>query len=192
MFIPIMEKYDQLKDILDQQKIPYHTYNKSDNRQIIAIFKGVAEDIDPTAIVNELVNKGYHPRVVARFKFRDGKPMPIILVIVPNYETGIKDVTTICQIQVTFEHQKRRKRLGQCYNCQRFEHSASNSKADPICRHCAGTHESREQKKDEHTQNTCINCGDHTNLTIKDVRTFPRWKSRKIQKGPQLLGKVHE
>ncbi|KAG5872876.1 hypothetical protein JTB14_013028 [Gonioctena quinquepunctata] len=50
-------------------------------------------------------------------------------------------------------------RLGQCYNCQRFGHSALNCKADPICRHCAGAHESREHKKDENTQIECIDCG---------------------------------
>ncbi|KAG5881170.1 hypothetical protein JTB14_035677 [Gonioctena quinquepunctata] len=94
----------------------------------------------PLIVRDKNINEGYHPRVVARFKFRDGNPMPLILVIESSHGTGIEDVTTICHIQVTIEHQKRRRRLGQCYNCQRFGHSASNCKADPNCRHCAGAH----------------------------------------------------
>ncbi|KAG5877912.1 hypothetical protein JTB14_011626 [Gonioctena quinquepunctata] len=52
--------------------------------------------------------------------------MPIILVIVPGSEIRIKKQTTICDMEVIFEYKRKKKRIGQCYNCQRFGHSAQN------------------------------------------------------------------
>ncbi|KAG5878670.1 hypothetical protein JTB14_028266 [Gonioctena quinquepunctata] len=164
----------QLITIFEQRKISYHTYNKSNNREIRAIFKSVAEELDPTEIAEELEAKGYHPRVVARFKYKDKKPMPIILVIVPSYKTGIKDITSISEMQVSFEYQRRRKRLGQCYNCQRFGHSASNCRADPVCRHCAGDHESIQHNKDENTSNKCKIVKGRTSQITKDARILQK------------------
>ncbi|KAG5865252.1 hypothetical protein JTB14_038015 [Gonioctena quinquepunctata] len=90
MILSDMEMYNECTNTLDQHKVQYFTFNKPQNREIRAIFKGVAEDIE-----------------------------------------------------VRFELQRKKKRIGQCYNCQRFGHSAYNCKADPVCRHCAGKHVSR-------------------------------------------------
>ncbi|KAG5891852.1 hypothetical protein JTB14_032902 [Gonioctena quinquepunctata] len=87
--------------------------------------------------------------------------MPIILVIVPGQETGIKTIT-IEEIRVTFEHHKRKRRTGQCFNCQKFGNSAMHCKAPSVCRHCAENHESRNHQKKSEVPNKCINCdGDH-------------------------------
>ncbi|KAG5881068.1 hypothetical protein JTB14_014947 [Gonioctena quinquepunctata] len=80
--------YDQC--ILEQNKISYNTNNKGENGEIRAIFKGVAEDLQPDIIVQDLKNKGYNPGVEARFQCREGRPMLIILVIVPGHENKIK------------------------------------------------------------------------------------------------------
>ncbi|KAG5865251.1 hypothetical protein JTB14_038014 [Gonioctena quinquepunctata] len=66
MIFSSTEKYDECKKILD--KVQYHTFQKSGNKEIRAIFKGVAEDLDSTSIANELIGRGFNPRIVARFK----------------------------------------------------------------------------------------------------------------------------
>ncbi|KAG5885311.1 hypothetical protein JTB14_010084 [Gonioctena quinquepunctata] len=48
-------------------------------KEIRAIFKGLAEYLDPNEIAKELISEGFNPRIVARFKNRERKPMPIIL-----------------------------------------------------------------------------------------------------------------
>ncbi|KAG5881967.1 hypothetical protein JTB14_006005 [Gonioctena quinquepunctata] len=105
MFLPTMDKYDQLLSFFHQNHLPYHTYGKANNREIGAVFKGVAEDLLPTEIAKELGAKGFHPRVVARFNYKDGKPMPIILVIVPSHETGIKDIK--CKLPSSISEEER-------------------------------------------------------------------------------------
>ncbi|KAG5898352.1 hypothetical protein JTB14_034333 [Gonioctena quinquepunctata] len=152
-------EYDECKSILDKNKIQYHTFKKIENREIRAISKGVAEELDTTSITNELIERGFNPRVVARFKNKNGNNMPIILVIVPDTDHKIKEVNQICEMEVRFEPQRPRKRVGQCYNCQKFGHNAYNCNADPVCRHCAGSHESRQHIQEAETPNKCGNCG---------------------------------
>ncbi|KAG5899264.1 hypothetical protein JTB14_035442 [Gonioctena quinquepunctata] len=158
MILPYTEIYNECTYTLDQHKVQYFTFNKSQNREIRAIFEGVAEDIKPADITKELQDKGFSPRIVARFKGRNGQNMPIILVIIPENQNEIKNITQICDMEVRFELQREKKTIGQCYNCQRFGHSAYNCKADPVCRHCAGKHESRKHNKDEPGPNKCSNC----------------------------------
>ncbi|KAG5888234.1 hypothetical protein JTB14_014478 [Gonioctena quinquepunctata] len=112
MLFSSAEKYDVCKSILDKNKIQYHTFKKIENREIRAIFKGVAEELDTTSITNELIGRGFNPRVVARFENKNGQNMPIILVIVPDTDHKIKEVNQICEMEVRFELQRPRKRVG--------------------------------------------------------------------------------
>ncbi|KAG5875593.1 hypothetical protein JTB14_031828 [Gonioctena quinquepunctata] len=84
MHLAMLEMYDKCADIWEQHKVPFHTYDRRESKEIRAIFNGVAEDIHPDESDKELINEGFTPRVVARFMNREGRPMPIILVIVPG------------------------------------------------------------------------------------------------------------
>ncbi|KAG5868445.1 hypothetical protein JTB14_032561 [Gonioctena quinquepunctata] len=106
MILPTMEMFNKSKDILDEQKIQYHTFKTPTNREIRAIFKDVAEDIEHDVIAKELQDKGFEPRIVARFKNKKGQSMPIILVIVPGSQVKIKELKQICDMEVRFEFQK--------------------------------------------------------------------------------------
>ncbi|KAG5871929.1 hypothetical protein JTB14_022404 [Gonioctena quinquepunctata] len=112
MMLPNMETYDKCTLTLDQHKVQYHTFKSPQNREIRAIFKGIAEDIDQTMIEKELKDKGFNPRVVPRFKNRNGQNMPIILVIVPGSQDQIKNITQICDIEVRFEFQRKKGESG--------------------------------------------------------------------------------
>ncbi|KAG5878546.1 hypothetical protein JTB14_007167 [Gonioctena quinquepunctata] len=48
----------------------------------------------------QLIGRGFNPRVVARFKNRNGQNMPIILVIVPDTDHKIEEVTQIYEMEV--------------------------------------------------------------------------------------------
>ncbi|KAG5892886.1 hypothetical protein JTB14_032609 [Gonioctena quinquepunctata] len=63
MHINEMENYEKCLAILQHHKMPYHTYNKTETREIRAIFKGVVKDLNPAEIAEELKEKGFHPRV---------------------------------------------------------------------------------------------------------------------------------
>ncbi|KAG5868861.1 hypothetical protein JTB14_011689 [Gonioctena quinquepunctata] len=173
MLFSSAEKYDECKSILDKNEIQYHTYKKIENREIRAIFKGVAEEFDTTSITNELIERGFNPRVVARFKNKHGQNMPIILVIVPDTDHKIKGVNQIFEMEVRFEPRRPRKRVGQCYNCQKFGHNAYNCNADPVCRHCAGPHESRQHIQEAETPNKCGNCGGPHKSNYRGCPNFP-------------------
>ncbi|KAG5890368.1 hypothetical protein JTB14_010869 [Gonioctena quinquepunctata] len=126
MIFSDIDKYDKCSTILNQHKVSYHTFNRKEPREIRAIFEGVAVERPAQDIHKELIGKGFHPRVVDRFSKQDGSPMSIILVIVPNSDQEKKKLSTIMDIDVRFEYQRKKKKIGQCYNCQKFGHSAAN------------------------------------------------------------------
>ncbi|KAG5865873.1 hypothetical protein JTB14_016492 [Gonioctena quinquepunctata] len=88
-------------------------------------------------------------------------------------QAQIRNITQICDIEVRFEHQRKKRRIGQCYNCQCFEHSAHNCKAEPVCRHCAGNHESRAHNMDDVGPNKCGNCEGPHNSNYRGCPDFP-------------------
>ncbi|KAG5883211.1 hypothetical protein JTB14_032867 [Gonioctena quinquepunctata] len=92
MILPTMESHNKCTVILDLHKVQYHTFRTPKNREIRAIFERIAEVIDLATIEKELRDKGFDPRVVARFKNRNGQNMPIILVIVPGSQVQIKNI----------------------------------------------------------------------------------------------------
>ncbi|KAG5863864.1 hypothetical protein JTB14_031617 [Gonioctena quinquepunctata] len=99
------ETFDKCLQTLGHHKIDHFTFNKKNGNGIRAIFKGVAEEFSVEDITNDLKSKGFHPRVVERFKNRDGNPMSINLCIVPESDQYIKNLTMIMDINVKFEHQ---------------------------------------------------------------------------------------
>ncbi|KAG5879559.1 hypothetical protein JTB14_019855 [Gonioctena quinquepunctata] len=77
-------------------------------------------------------------------------------------------------IEVKFEHQRKRARIGQCYDCQKFGHSAAICRAEPVCRHCAGQHDSRAHPKDENIPSECSNCNGSHKSNYRRSPKFPK------------------
>ncbi|KAG5868858.1 hypothetical protein JTB14_011686 [Gonioctena quinquepunctata] len=168
-----MGTYEKCLQTMEQHKIDHSTFKKKSSNEIRAIFEGVAEDFSIEDITNDHKSKGFHQRVVARSKNRDGFPMSLILCIVPESDHAIKNLMIIMDVHVKFEHQRKKSRTGQCYNCQKFGHTAYTCNLTPVCRHCAGQHESRAHPKDN-IPNKCSNCnGDHKS-NYRGCPEYPR------------------
>ncbi|KAG5861335.1 hypothetical protein JTB14_025211 [Gonioctena quinquepunctata] len=121
VFYNNMETYKKCLEQLEHHKIEYFTFKTNTGKEMRAIFKGVTEDFSIDDITKDLRSKGFHPRVVARFQNRDKTPMSMILCIVPASDLAITKITSIMDVQVKFEHQRKQARTGQCYNCQKKE-----------------------------------------------------------------------
>ncbi|KAG5871086.1 hypothetical protein JTB14_007615 [Gonioctena quinquepunctata] len=124
---------------MEGNKIQFHTFNANESKEIRSIFKGVIKTITEDDIAKELQKKDYHARIVARFTNRNKDPMPTILVIVPADENPIKQEKMIFNADVEFEFQRKRKSIGQSYNCQKISRTAYN---------CI-VHESRNHNKED-------------------------------------------
>ncbi|KAG5897887.1 hypothetical protein JTB14_000767 [Gonioctena quinquepunctata] len=168
-----MTTFEKCLQTLGQHKIDHFTFNKEKGSEIRAIFEGVAEDFSIEDITNDLKSKGFHPRVVARFKNRDGRPMPIILCIVPDEDQDIKNLKMIMDVNVKFERQRRKVRTSQCYNCQTFGHTAHTCSLPPVCRHCSGQHESRAHPIDQDIENECSNCKGNHKSNYRGCPSYP-------------------
>ncbi|KAG5890371.1 hypothetical protein JTB14_010872 [Gonioctena quinquepunctata] len=174
MVFPSMENYNKCLNILGGNKIQFHTFNANESKEIRAIFKSVVKTLAEDDIAKELQEKGYHLRIVARFKNRNKDQMPIILVIVPADEDRIKQEKTIYNADVEFELQRKWNSIGQCYNFQKFGHTAYNCNAVSVCRHCVGGHESRDHNEEDARPNKCSNCSGPHKANYHGCPNFPK------------------
>ncbi|KAG5862827.1 hypothetical protein JTB14_032992 [Gonioctena quinquepunctata] len=117
MILPSMDSYTKSTNILDQEKVQYHTFRSPQEREIRAIFKGIAEDIETTTIMKDFQDKGFAPRVIGDLKQKRPEHA--------HYPCHSSRVTS---------HDKRYK---PDLRFEKFGHSAYNCKAEPSW-HCAG------------------------------------------------------
>ncbi|KAG5893511.1 hypothetical protein JTB14_031654 [Gonioctena quinquepunctata] len=73
-------------------------------------------------------------------------------------------------MEVKFEHQRKKKRIGQCYNCQKFGHSAANCHAEAVFRHCAVTNNQENIQKTKRIRQGAPTMTGLTNSTIEAAR----------------------
>ncbi|KAG5879701.1 hypothetical protein JTB14_006486 [Gonioctena quinquepunctata] len=178
VFYNDMETYKKCLEQLEQHKIEYFTHKTNTEKEIRAIFKGVAEEFSIDDITKDLRSKGFHPRVVARFQKQDKTSMSMILCIVPESDQEITKITSIMDVQVKFEHQRKRARTGQCYNCQEFGHTAHTCRYMAVCRHCAGNHESRAHPNEDNIPSKCSNCGGEHKSNYQGCPKFPIYEKK--------------
>ncbi|KAG5875565.1 hypothetical protein JTB14_016935 [Gonioctena quinquepunctata] len=88
------------KHVRYEQSLVSHFQKDRKPRDSRHIQRRRREELDPISIADELIERGFNPRVVARFKNRNGQNMPIILVTVPDTDHKIKEVTQICEMEV--------------------------------------------------------------------------------------------
>ncbi|KAG5862471.1 hypothetical protein JTB14_024709 [Gonioctena quinquepunctata] len=88
---------------------------------------------------------------------------------------------TIMDMDIHFEHQRWKRRIGQCFNLQKFEHIAAICKV----RHCAGNHESQQHDKQDIGPNKCGNCGNSHKSNYRKI--IPNQQSR-----PRRPSKIRE
>ncbi|KAG5863867.1 hypothetical protein JTB14_031620 [Gonioctena quinquepunctata] len=178
VFYNNMETYQKCLEQLEHHKIEYFTFKTNTEKEIRAIFKGVTEDFSIDDITKDLRSKGFHPRVLARFQNRDKTPMSMILCIVPASDQAITEITSIMDVQVKFEHQRKRARTGQCYNCQKFGHTAHTCRSTAVCRHCAGNHESRAHPNEVNSPSKCSNCSGEHKSNYRGCPKFPKYENK--------------
>ena len=80
--------------------MPYHTFSLPEEKKLLVIVRGVLK------VTAELEALDFNPTHVIRWSHRDGRPMPLGLIILPKKETHIYELNYIDRVKVRVETQR--------------------------------------------------------------------------------------
>ncbi|KAH0816006.1 hypothetical protein GEV33_006785 [Tenebrio molitor] len=157
-----VDNFRALTHLLEERKVPYHSFVLSEQKTLRAVLRTVPCEIDIDDVRADLEEQGLAPIKVTRMtSSRSKKPLPLVLVEVPKGNGAIFDLKAVCHLSVTVEQPHKKGTPSQCHHCQRFHHSQ---------RHC-------------HALLKCVKCGD-TLLCKKQMRKLRRGFQTKKSSGP--------
>jgi hypothetical protein len=159
-----VDNFRALTHLLEERKVPYHSFVLSEQKTLRAVLRTVPCEIDIDDVRADLEEQGLAPIKVTRMtSSRSKKPLPLVLVEVPKGNGAIFDLKAVCHLSVTVEQPHKKGTPSQCHHCQRFHHSQ---------RHC-------------HALLKCVKCGD-TLLCKKQMRKLRRCSHRELSGMPQV------
>ena len=180
-----VEDYQALKNEISNSDVEYHTYSLSSDKEHKLVLKGLPVNVTDEEIMNDLESKMIKPvkivQITRKINNEDVK-LPIRII---NYSssTAIKEVVKnkyICYCVCSWERYKKPKKVTQCFNCQGFNHVASNCFKKPKCVKCANNHKTKECSIKNRTDNPiCANCGGNHAASSKECSTYKKvWDSK--------------
>lgn len=157
------EDYTNLLQFLKQNNLPAHTYTLPEDKQKVAILKGLPPDYTENEVLTEVSSKVGEEFVLSCNLLVTARKdvLPIYLVrfkgdISPL--TVIKSTPRLFYTRVYWEKYHPRNKVTQCYNCQAYGHGSRNCTYKPRCFKCGEDHNSRECRKPKEEKPTCANC----------------------------------
>lgn len=184
------EAHQKASKFLVEQKIPFHSYTRREEKQRNFIIKGMPPK-DTADIIISLQDQGIDPINVKKIITKD-PATPMYLVFI-NYETEINRLFTIkyvCSVKIKWQKYKNTRLATQCYNCQSFGHGSSQCHHKTKCVKCSGEHKAKDCMLKDEDKPICANCGkdhpaNHTGCEkyIKHIETI---KKRQPDKNTRL------
>lgn len=169
-----MQSYREATRYLDRKNLPYYTFTPPDEKTLRVVLRGVPEHYTEDEIKTDLETKGHQPEKVVRFKNKDKRPIPLVLVILPRDDKQIYKLRYVKQFAITVESQKPKSSIGQCHRCQLFGHAQSRCTAPPKCVKCAGNHITAECIKPPNRPPKCANCGGEHPASYRGCSKYPK------------------
>lgn len=199
--------FNSAQELFKANNWEFHTYTPNCAIKPKYILKGLPPITDTEDIKSDLTGKGVQISNIFQMVYKKVTPnqkLPIWVVTLENKEQieSIMKIKYVCHVVVHWEKYKGSKSLTMCFNCQEFNHLASNCYKKPKCMKCSGDHPSNTCTKDSNSTFTpvCANCeGNHYSndekcpiyekqLNIKQSKNPPKvtLKAFKKQDFPQL------
>lgn len=118
--------YRRITRILNREREEYHTYSLQEDRLLRAVIRGIPDGVPEVDIKADLEAQGLTVSSVQRMTSRKTKQaMPLVLVMAPQDQVSIFQISRCCSLVVRVEQQKALQVATQCHRCQRFGHGQS-------------------------------------------------------------------
>nr|CAH7728895.1 unnamed protein product [Callosobruchus chinensis] len=170
------DDYRKIARLFKEENIRHHTFPLPSERNIHAVIRGIPVSTTEQEIKEELEQKGYVPHHIIRLKRNGGKPMPLIVVILPKTEKSqqVFNEHEVLGLSIRVEVQKNSRLIGQCHRCQKYGHAESYCTASPKCLKCAQDHMTHLCPQTGQEVRKCANCGGDHPANSPTCRFTPR------------------
>lgn len=162
-------------------KYQFHTFTERDEKDLIYVMKGhyfvepksllkmLTDNNCPASSVNFLNNNKANPSYIVHFPKNS---VNLILL-----RTQFKSIDHCIVKWESFNNKK--KKLTQCYRCQRFGHTARNCHHEYRCVKCTDIHEPGQcSRKTLEGNPKCVNCGKEHAANNRNCEVFISYKEK--------------
>lgn len=181
-----IEDYRILANILNTKNLNYHTWATEDNHNRKYVIRGLPRNITTQEISEDLTKQGYKVTKISQLLThnKERTPLPLFAVTLPTKENEkqIADLTRLCYCRVRVESFRGDKGPKQCFNCQRFGHTALFCKHIPRCFKCAGNHQGKDCLKTKDVPCLCVNCNEAHPASYRKCQTYLTVKESSYQR----------
>lgn len=157
------EAHQTVKEGLQAEKIPYHTFTRKDEKMYKVVIRGLPEYFEDT-LAEELSIIGFKEAKITKLvsPMRQASPCPPFLVQLPAGTdiSKFRQIKYIGNCVVEIRRFKSNSTAGtQCFRCQHFGHTSRNCNLPPRCVKCTELHPTKDcPKKDRVVPARCCNC----------------------------------
>lgn len=153
-----VDDFRSVIESLDHSGVEYHTSRLPAERPLSVIIRNVPLTMTEESIFNELRQLHFDVTLVTRLRNRHKNPIPIVAVLLTKSSTDIYSLDRLFHCVVSVEPRKRPK-IVQCENCQRYYHTKNFCHLPPRCVKCAGDHHYSQCHVKRMIPPRCVNCG---------------------------------
>ncbi|GFX72006.1 RNA-directed DNA polymerase from mobile element jockey [Trichonephila clavipes] len=159
LYCDTFDQYHELNRILELLKYEFYSITPKSERRIKVVIKGLPKDSKTLDIHNDLLDLGFTVDRVSQLTGRiTNQLLPVFMVTLPgNINANIFKVNKLSYLTVTVEGYDS-KGVTQCYQCQKFNHTASNCHIKPKCLKCGEAHQTADCQIKKVDTMYCVNC----------------------------------
>lgn len=169
-----VDSFRRLTKFFTDNRVEFHSFTLKEEKTRRAVLRPIPTQISTDEIFSDLSEKGFHPVKVSRLvRDRTKTAMPLVLVELPPNEDPMT-ISAVCNLCVSAEKPRKSGRPSQCHRCQRFHHAQRNCNAEHRCVKCAGSHATKDCKKQRDDAAKCVNCGGAHTANYRGCPSFPR------------------
>lgn len=167
--------HQALKEGLQSESIPYHTFSRKDERMPKVVVFGLPEYVEEH-LSEELSANGYPNAKVRKMKVAEGKDVscpPYLVQLQAGADVSkFKSIKYLSNCAVRIVKYRNKNMYGtQCYRCQAFGHSSKNCNLKPRCVKCPEAHLTAECPKSNRMEPAkCCNCGEDHPANFRHCR----------------------
>lgn len=184
VFTKNADDYRKVRKFLEENDIKAYIITPSNpKRSFKVVLKGMPPNADPEEIKQELTEQGYPIVKITQLVNRMSRQLLGTFIIELERNDTNEEIYKLDKclfLSVVFEKYEPKKKVIQCFKCNRFNHTARNCLMSPRCLKCAGEHETRSCQLPRSNTPKCINCNEvgHT-AAYTQCPKFPKTQEQR-------------
>lgn len=159
-----VEDYRNTTKILNENNIPWYSFENKQTSQIRVMIKGLHHSCNPELIVEDLQLQNFKAvNAISKYKWKTKEPLDMFLVFFEADEDikKIYNIKYILNTVVKVEPVKATNIIPQCKKCQSFGHTKNYCNRSPRCVKCPKKHPTSECDRLSTDVLKCCNCGEN-------------------------------